>query len=221
MAKEVEKTVIEIIPPQMETVKVHIKGISPLIVHRWSEKAKKEILDKQMKKATKTKEAKNPVADFATALYWGDGCPDIPYDKWTMEKFNELAKDAKFGFPVSALKQCANTAAYRAGMVKNMMALRAAYFISGIGQDQLAIIETPTLPQMREDMVKVGMGTADIRYRPEFVDWGMTLSIRYNKNGPISIDQIINVLNLGGQTNGIGEWRGERDGVYGMFVVDG
>lgn len=212
--------VIEIVPPKMESVKIHITGTSPLIVHKWSEKAKKEILDKQQKKASKTKEAKNPVADFATALYWADGEPNVAYQDWTEEVFEKYARNAKFGFPVTAIKQCANTAVYRAEMVKNMMGLRAAYFIDGYGADQLAIIESNELPRLREDMVKVGMGVADIRHRPEFVNWGMTLNVRYNKNGAFSLEQIVNAINLGGQTNGIGEWRGERDGVFGMFIVD-
>ena len=100
------------------------------------------------------------------------------------------------------------------------MGLRSSVFIDGYGPMQLAIIESDTLPEMREDMVKVGMGTADLRYRPMFVNWGMTLKVRYNKNGAFSLDQILNVINLGGQTNGIGEWRNERDGQFGMFAID-
>ena len=57
---------------------ISIVGDSPLIVHKWSEKAKKEILDKQMKKAkTKGHDAKDPVRDFIDSLYWLDGEPDL------------------------------------------------------------------------------------------------------------------------------------------------
>ena len=211
---------IEIKPVEMGVVTVHIKGTSPLITHNWSEKAKKEMLDKQMKKKTSGKEAKNPVAEFATALYWADGEPEIEYKDWNEEKFEELATGAKFGFPVTAVKQCGISAAYRAGMVKDKMGLRTSFFIDGYVPMHLAIIESKELPVMREDMVKVGMGTADLRYRPMFVDWGMTLKVRYNMNGMFSLEQILNVINLGGQTNGIGEWRNERDGQFGMFVID-
>jgi hypothetical protein len=37
-------------------------------------------------------------------------------------------------------------------------------------------------PTMREDMVRVGMGTADIRYRGEYRTWRVKLQIRYNAN---------------------------------------
>ena len=55
---------------------IHIVGDTPLIVHKWSEKAKKERLEKQMKVAkTKGKDAKDPVADFIDTIYWLDGEP--------------------------------------------------------------------------------------------------------------------------------------------------
>ena len=49
----IKKTVetIEIRPVEIETVGVRIVGDTPLIMHRWSEKAKREILDKEMGKA--------------------------------------------------------------------------------------------------------------------------------------------------------------------------
>ena len=46
--------VIEIKPIQIKKATIHIVGDSPLIVHAWSEKAKREMLEKQMK-VTKTK----------------------------------------------------------------------------------------------------------------------------------------------------------------------
>lgn len=52
--KQTETTVVEIPAINIKTAEINLVGDSPLIVHKWSEKAKKEILDKQMKKA-KTK----------------------------------------------------------------------------------------------------------------------------------------------------------------------
>ncbi len=75
-------------------------------------------------------------------------------------------------------------------------------------------------PMLREDMVRVGMGSADIRYRGEFNNWYIDLQIEYNKNGQHSLEQIINIINAGGTACGIGEWRPEKDGQYGMFHVE-
>ena len=52
MAKKTnDEMVMSIDLPKIETglLTLNIIGDSPLIVHRWSEKAKKEMLDKQMK----------------------------------------------------------------------------------------------------------------------------------------------------------------------------
>ena len=73
---------------------------------------------------------------------------------------------------------------------------------------------------MREDMVMVGgmTKTADIRYRMEFQNWWAEIRIRYNANA-ISPEQIANLFNMGGFSNGIGEWRPSRDGAHGTFTV--
>ena len=53
---------------EISTFELTLVGDSPLIVHAWSEKAKKEILDKQMKVAkTKVRSIRNPAADLLTA----------------------------------------------------------------------------------------------------------------------------------------------------------
>ena len=64
-AKTTNEQVITIPALDIRTATIKIVGDSPLIVHKWSEKAKKEILDKQMKKAkNKGHDAKDPFADF-------------------------------------------------------------------------------------------------------------------------------------------------------------
>ena len=80
-----------------------------------------------------------------------------------------------------------------------------------------------SVPRMREDMVRVGgiSKTADIRHRAQFDNWYMDLNVSYNANGPITLEQIVNLINLGGFTCGIGEWRPEKDGSFGTYrVVD-
>src|SRR3546814_6316709 len=59
-------------------------------------------------------------------------------------------------------------------------------------------------PRPREDMVRVGMGTADIRYRPEFPEWSILAAIKFNAS-VISAEQIANLLSTAGFAIGIGE----------------
>jgi hypothetical protein len=68
-------------------------------------------------------------------------------------------------------------------------------------------------------MVRVGMGTADIRFRGEFREWRTRLTVRYNAR-VLSDEQIVNLFNTAGFAVGIGEWRSEKDGSYGLFHVE-
>lgn len=218
MAKKNESAIIDIKPINIVTTTVRIAGDTPLIMHRWSEKAKRMILEKQMKKTkSSAKEAKNPVEDFIESIYWMGGKPS----EYTEEAFEEACRNgARFGFPVTAIKQATISSAYRNGITKDMASLRGAFFIAGEESELLAEVKGCT-PTMREDMVRVGMGVADIRFRGEFANWYMDLQVSYNANGAYTLDQIINLINVGGFSCGIGEWRPEKDGNYGMYHVAG
>lgn len=215
MAKNTTE-IIEIRPIQIRKATIHIVGDTPLIMHAWSEKAKREMLEKQMKVTkTKAKDAKNPVEDFIRSMYW---LTLMPTDM-TEDGFHAaIDNGARFGFPVTAFKQAAISAAYRMGWAKDKMSMRGAFFIDG-DENQMLEIKSDA-PIMREDMVKVGMGTADIRYRGEFRNWSANINISFNENGQYSLEQIINIINAGGYVCGVGEWRPERDGQYGMFHVE-
>jgi hypothetical protein len=207
--------VIEIRPIEIKKVTVRVVGDTPLIMHAWSEKAKRMMLEAQMGIAKgKKKEVKNPADDFIRSMYWLTPMPE----DGTMESFEEaIAKGARFGFPVTAFKQAAISAAYRMGWAKDKMSMRGAFYIDS---DENGMIEIHSdTPEMREDMVKVGMGTADIRYRGEFKNWYADLTISYNANGQYSLENIVNIINAGGYVCGVGEWRPERDGQNGMFHV--
>lgn len=212
-----KKTVetIEIKPVEIAVVNVRIVSDTPLIMHRWSVKAKREILDKEMGKAKKAHEIKRPVNDFCRSMYWMQG---EPAEDATDDEIMEAVPNGRFGFPVTAIKQAAISAAFRSGMSKDKVSLQGAFFINGEGEEQLSEVKGGK-PHIREDMVRVGMGSADIRYRGEFDSWCMDLTVRYNKNGQYSLEQILNIINLGGFCCGIGEWRPEKSGQNGMYHI--
>lgn len=180
----------------IRTMTIKLIGDSPLICHAWSQKAKRQMLDKQMKKAKTAKEAKSPEDDFAASLYLmpGGKLPTGP-----------------FGFPTVAFKAAAVDACSSVDGITKVQA-RGAFHING---DLVRINGTP---QPREDMVRIAMGTADIRYRGEFAGWSIELPIRYNA-AVLSPEQIINLFNVGGFAVGVGEWRPEKNGSFGMFHV--
>ena len=224
MATAKKTEVITIKPIEKVTVEVTIVGDSGLIVHAWSEKAKKEMLDAQQGKAKgKKKEFKNPVADFIRSMYWLDGMPNIPdgaTEEETEEIFNEaIKKSARFGFPAVAIKKAAVSAAYRQGITKDKVSANGSFWLIGTEDPEFVEIESEEPPVMREDMVKIGMGTADIRYRGEFKKWKCKCRISYLKDGAFSLENIIAMINLGGFSCGLGEWRTEKGGISGAFHV--
>ena len=150
MATKKTEEVIKIQPLKIEHRQITIVGDTPLIVHAWSEKAKKEMLEKQQKKTKTTgKDIRDPFAEFMNACYW---ITDKPEED-TEEAFLEAVRNgAKFGFPVTAIKQAAQSTLYRLGVIPNQMVMRGAFFIKGIGDNQLGEIITPYPPECREDI---------------------------------------------------------------------
>lgn len=190
--KTTAETVITIPPIEIKTITLRIVGDSPLICHAWSQKAKQEMLDKQMGKARGKKEPKDPNRDYADAFYrLEDGTP---------------------AFPTIAFKAAAVNASRQVDGLK-MTFLRGAFHTVG----ELVAIEG--VPRMREDPVKIQL-TSDLRYRPEFWPWSVNLKIRLNTRA-LTLEQLFHLFNQAGFSAGVGEWRPERNGAFGMFHTEG
>jgi len=227
MAKKEQETIIRIKRPQISKTNITIVGETPLIVHAWGEKAKKEMLAAQQKTKVdkKAKEIRDPFAEFMDALYWITPKPE----EKTPEAFEKaVAEGAKFGFPVNAIKQAALSACYRAGIIPNQMGMKCVFYVNaqeglnpGTGSE-LAVIETDQPPVFREDMVKIGgmQKVADLRYRPAFHNWKIRLTVSLIEVGTFNMESIVNAIEMGGFMGGIGEWRTERDGDFGRFHVE-
>ena len=216
------KDVIEIPALKTELMTLRLVGDTSLICHAWSEKAKAMMLEKQQKKASKAKEIRRPAVEFADSLYWLTPKPNFTglTDEKAQKILADIIPESKFGFPTTAFKAAALDGSFQQGILAskagtNQLAkttARGAFHIIG----EFAEIEgTPTI---REDIARIGMGTADLRYRAEFKEWATTLTIRFNTSA-ISVEQIVNLFNVGGFSNGVGEYRSARGGDYGAFHV--
>lgn len=200
---------VKLPPLRLEIAKVPIIGTGPLIVHQWNQKAIQEMLGKQMKLPKGAKEAKDPVADFLGSIYRTD--------------------EGYYGIPAVAIKNAMVTACTSIDGVTKVAARQAFQVIGERGKAKGAFcdifsptdlqrIVTPEPPRMREDMVRVGMGTADLRYRAELFPWAAIVSIRFNANF-MSASQVLNLLNTAGFAVGLCEWRPEKGGQHGTFAV--
>ena len=182
--------------PNIQTFGVTIKGTTPLIFHKWSEKAIKMIQDKQAKKVAKAREAREPEKEYEDSFY---------YDR-----------DGEIAFPANAVKQSMVGACRFLGKDVQMTVIRGAVFIVG-DVDGLIPVQY-TEKEMRTDMVTVGIASADVRYRGQLNDWSMDLTIKYNAD-VITAEQTVNLLQTAGFSQGLGEWRAEKNGSNGAFEI--
>lgn len=195
----VEMYIKPIVTQELET---EILG-DDLIVHRWSEKAMKEMLRNQQmtreeKKLAKLNRApKNPKEEYEGARYhWDDR-------DW---------------FPANAIKKSMVAAAFALGVPRSIV--QRCVFVYGDTRRDYVEIKYARLV-MREDAVRVGpfnKREADLRYRPEYQNWSAKLRIKY-RSDVIKAEQVIMLLENAGFSIGIGEWRPDRSGQAGTFVV--
>lgn len=217
---------VVIIPKlRIQTVTLKITGKTPLIVHAWSKKAITMMLNKQMSVASAGREKKNPLNDFRESLY------NITE--------GEKHKLVGFGVPSPAFKAAIVSSANDVSM--KMTEIKRGLHVSHYTTEIIA----PPLPKvdytewdikhakelefehskgcsMRQDLVRLQTGVADVRFRGCWPKWGCTLEIEYNES-VLSLEQVVNLVSAAGYGCGIGEWRPSapecRSGEYGRFEV--
>lgn len=190
------KKQVEIKDFKIRQVTIPIRGISPLIIHNFDQKITQEMEAKQQGKAkTEKHKIRVPESDFEGAKHKSP----LGFD----------------GFPAGGFKKALIRGAKMTGLV--MKDTQMSFFVKADCEEtQLVKIDGDC--RMRTDMVRVGMGSADIRYRPEYLNWSANLVIEYNE-GLISLDQIFQMIMAAGYGCGIGDWRPERGGGYGRFEL--
>ena len=185
-------------------------GDTPLITHAWSEKAKREMLNKQIKKVKPSgREARDPEQDFVNSLY-------------------DLGGNS-FGFPVTGVKTCILSAAHKDKGIARTAAMSALYLDAEMVRTRpalaAAICDMPMVrihgsePEMREDMVRVGTGlskTSTLAYRGQFTIWALNITGHVNTT-VLPVETLVYLINESGRSCGLGEWRNEKHGVFGAF----
>jgi hypothetical protein len=172
-----------------------VVGTTPLLMNAWSSEAKEMMRCKQQQgTSTRKKELKDPIAHFNGSRY-----------------LNAAGEDC---VPVASFAQAIVGGARWTEL--KMTELRGTFFI--IAPDGLLKIHGSE-PRMREDMVRVFGGVSDMRYRAEYEHWSVDLVFEYNERA-ITVQQLVDLVNLAGFSVGVGNWRPEKDGTFGRFAVD-
>lgn len=204
-----KKTVtVEIPEITLERHMVFLIGTAPLIVHAFPEKARKQMLDKQMKVAKGGRDARDPYAEVEAARY------RLP--------------DGRDGFPAVGFKDAAVTACTSLSDITKVAA-RQAFRIPGLPMNAKGVLSgsfvrtalIPLIahePTIREDVVRLAGPSrpAEMRYRPEYSIWGVEIEAILNPQ-VISIGQLGSMFQAAGHGVGVGDYRPERDGDCGTF----
>jgi hypothetical protein len=193
-----------------QEVAVTVRGVTPLLICRFSAKAKRQMLEGMQEEAGKEKKERpplDPLEEFEGLRYrekdagW-DGINILSFKGAMVEACRQFR-----GLPMTKAKQLVRIEA------------------EGYDEDgtPLARILGPA-PTVFDHPVRIGKGsnkTAMPRFRPMFFPWTVHLRIKFNAT-VFKPQHLINLLAFAGD-GGVGDWRpsspNNNCGSYGVFEI--
>jgi hypothetical protein len=189
-------TQIKLHPQNIREIRFSVIGTSPYIQHAWSSKGLNQMRMTAQERKKVPKVARDPEAEAKGAMYTLDGKPAFPLLQIKAAMVNAAHKDI--------------------GLEKTMF--KKSFFIPSDNPERLIEMECSE-PIIREDIVRVGRGATDLRYRPEFQTWRVNVIAHYDADN-LNAEDIINLVNRAGFGVGVGDWRPEKGGEFGRFKID-
>lgn len=216
--KKVIEKVVEIPKINVRDATIRVVGTTAYISHKKGEDVIKAMRDKQAKVPKQARKIRDTQAEYAGSLYWLNKNGQLVNPNGDPNKHK-----TGFGIPARAFKQaCVNACRSIKGSGMTMSLAKNAFFVL---PEYIPVLnhnfKTFAQPKMREDLLSLpsGKGSADLRYRGEFLYWACILHISFNEN-VISLAQIANLLNLAGFGVGVGDDRPDKSGgTQGRFEI--
>jgi hypothetical protein len=182
---------IQIQAPNFQTASFELIGTAPLVVERFSQKAKTMMRngmeEGQKGKKGKTKEPRDFSTEFPASMYiLPDGTPGM----------NAAA------FRNAMIRACA-AAAFKMTLAK------MSIFVIADGLDKFdgtPLVRIQGEPEAYEAMVRLPNGAADIRVRAMWREWTISLNVRWDAD-QFNIADVSNLLTRAGYQVGIGAGR--------------
>jgi len=188
-----EKKEVQVDPIKIGEFKIKIKGLTPLLMEKMSEKTAQELKDRMEGKGKDKKKIKD-------------------FENEVEDKIHRTA-DGKVGFPAIGFKKAiVGAAPYMDGM--NMKLAKSIVVYGDI---------VPITFKKQVINKTIGRDSGRNRaprpiWRPEFQDWNCELKVRYNSS-LITAEQIVGLFKLAGFHIGVGGWTPQHDGSYGTFTI--
>lgn len=183
---------IIIAPPKFQIAKISIVGTTPLVLHKFSEKAKATIKATQeagsQGRKGKTREARDFEANFQAARH--------------------LAKAGWDGFPASAIRNALISACRTVGFRMTLAKLSLFCVADGFSEDGTGLVRiTKGEPHMDIRAARNANGGTDLRARPMWEPgWEATVTLRWDAD-QFSAADVANLLSRAGIQVGLGEGR--------------
>jgi hypothetical protein len=196
--------------PNFQRAEFTIKGNAPLVIHRFSAKAKAQMLQKmETGKAANSKKdrtAKDAEQTYNEARY-------ISAEGWD-------------GFNATAIRAALISACRLVGF--KMTLAKLAVFEEPDGWDkaepQISLIRIYGKPVRQDDIARVETGQPYVTIRAAYHDWKAKIRIRWDAD-QFTIQDVSNLLSRVGMQVGIGEGRPDSKNSAGMgwgtFSVEG
>lgn len=191
---------IEIKAPRFKIAEFRIDGTAPLVIHKFSAKARAQIIATQEAGQQAQGKKKREPKDFE-AVYRGA---------------MHVAKDGWLGIPAGAFRNAAISACRTVGY--KMTHAKLAFFVLADGfedDDGTPLVRIHGTPEKHTTYARNDNGSVDIRVRPMWKEWHMKLRIRFDAD-MFSDEDVANLVMRVGMQVGIGEGRPDSKNSAGM-----
>lgn len=186
-------------PMRLVYVTLRLIGMGgPMIQHQWDEKAKTMLRDKLVQ-GIKTRERglRKPEEEAEAAAY--------------------KTEDGRYGILMKALKSAIISVAHKNQGIEKTLVRKALFYLGG--HNAVAPFENNLQYEIGEDMVRVGNGATDMRWRPYFGEWSALVTFQVDR-ALLHVQDFVQLVELAGSRTGLCEMRPEKGGDCGRFRVD-
>lgn len=193
------KQKVEVIPIKILSIRIPIAGITSILYNRMHEGIIKTLEDNEGGKAKPGRTPADPHAAYLASMHRNS--------------------KGKLGIPTSAFKL---GCIYAAGTVQGITMKQVTGGMFVIADDgELVTLTKHSKPTMVTHVSRVGRWPNKVPkmvYRAAVATWATTLTVRYREDS-LTMDQIVNLVNVAGFSAGVLDWRPQLKGVYGMYQV--
>lgn len=203
------QTDVTIKPPNFQTATFKIKGIAPLVIHRFSAKTKEQMKQKmETGKAASSKKQRDPKS--TDSIY---------------EEARYIAEAGWDGFHAGAIRNALISACRLVGF--KMTLAKLSMFVEADGWDkhepQIPLIRIVGKPTKQEDMARVETGQPYVTVRAAYHNWSANIRLRWDGD-QFTLQDVSNLLSRVGLQVGIGEGRPDSKNSagmgWGLFVLE-